>query len=181
MTIKLRIRFLAFATMGVLALGNLAGRAGAKEKQPPVPPDDATLRLYQFLDSSSGGKLEDLYLIADTFKDPKAQDQERQHILKVEYDRTKAFGKLRIYVRIVDKLTPEQLKTYTTKQIFEFAETDSEKFTKTDPGSLGRPGDVYFLPASEGGPLATAPITDEARSTYDRYITDYILPALQKK
>jgi hypothetical protein len=160
--------------------GNLAGRLYAKERNLPISPDDPTFRLYQLLDSSYGGKLAELYIIADIFKDPKKPEQENQHILRVEYDKNRVFGKLRINVRTVAKLTPEQLKIYNAKQAYEFAEVDSEKFTKTDPGPLGRPGDVYAR-AEEGRPLVSAPITDEARSAYERFITEHILPALQKK
>lgn len=153
---------------------------GAKERIQPVSSDDPTFRLYQLLDTSYGGKLDELYVIADTFKDPKKGDQAEQHILKLEYDKSRAFGKLRLYVRVVDKLTSDQEKTYTPKQVYEFAEADSEKFTKTDPGPLGRPGDLYFQ-ATQDRPLATVPVTDEARKEYDDFITQYLLPALAKK
>jgi len=170
---------LALCTLSLSALWAVGGLA--KEKVPVISPDDPTLRLYQLLDSQYAGKLEELCIIADAFKDPKNPDHELQHILKVEYDKNRAFGKLRIYVRNVDKLTPDQLKTYTPKQSFDFAEIDSEKFTKTDPGPFGRIGDVYFRPASESGPLATAPATDDTRSAYERYVNAFIIPALQKK
>jgi len=171
----------AVTTALLFVAGALASPAPVKEKVPPVSPDDVTLRLYQLLDSAYEGKLLDFYLIADTFKDPQSAGQEHQHILKVEYEKARGFGKLRIHVRMVDKLTPEQLKAYTTKQIFEFAEVDSEKFTKTDPGSFGRPGDVYFRAVTEGGPLASVPPTDDTRVAYERYLTECLLPALQKK
>ena len=168
------------ALMALSLAGPWAG-AAAKEKAPAVSPDDPTLRLYQLLDAQYGGKLDDFCVLGDVFNDPKKPDHPEQHILRVEYDKNSVFGKLRIYVRIVDKLTPDQLKTYTPKQIYDFADTDSEKFTKTDPGSFGKSGDIYFLPSSEGGPLASTPVTDEARATYERYVTNFILPALQKK
>jgi len=161
--------------------GDNTHRLGAKEKQPPVSPDDPTLRLYNLLDSKLGGKLEDFYLLADTFADPQNPNQTQQHVLRIEYDKTRAFGKLRIYVRTVDQLTPEQLKTYNTKEIYDFAESDSEKFTKTDPGSFGRTGDVYFQPTSPGGPLGTATATQEVQARYERYVTQFIIPALEKK
>jgi hypothetical protein len=170
----------ALLVLLVFAGGN-AARLRAKEKTPAVSPDDPTLRLYNLLDSKFGGKLENTYLLADVFTNPKNPEQVEQHVLRVEYDKNNAFGKLRIYVRAVDKLSPAQLKTYTPKEIYEFAETDSEKFTKTDPGSFGRPGDVYFRPAEPGGPLATVPITDEVQARYDRYLTQFVLPALEKK
>jgi len=152
----------------------------AKEKPPVVSPDDVTLRLFQLLDSSYSGKLADFYVIGDVYKDPKVPDKELQHVFKVEYEKDRAFGRLRIYVRSVDKLTPGQLKDYTPARVYEFAELDVEKFTKTDPGPFGRTGDLYFQ-ASENGPLATVPITDEARKEYEAYITQWIFPALQKK
>jgi hypothetical protein len=164
----------------VFAGGNVT-RLGAKEKVPVVGPDDPTLRLYNLLDSKFGGKLNDLYLLADTFTDPNKPGQVEQHVLRIEYDKGRAFGKLRIYVRIVDQLSPEQLKAYNPKDVYDFGETDSEKFTKTDPGSFGRPGDVYFQPTSPGGPLGTVPATQEVQARYDHYITQYILPALEKK
>jgi hypothetical protein len=57
---------------------------------------------------------------------------------------------------------------------------DSLKFTKTDPGALGKVGDVYFR-AQGGGPLAAAPVSEEARKQYDFFVTQYIIPALEKK
>lgn len=179
---RFRARFIPILVLITLSpLGLRTGRGMAKEKVPPVSPDDPTLRLYQLLDSQYGGKLDDFCIIADIFKDPKNPEHEEQHILKVDYDKNRGFGKLNIYVRTVDKLTPAQLKTYTPKQSYDFAEIDSEKFTKTDPGSFGRSGDIYFRPASAGGPLAVAPVTDEIRSAYEHFVTDFILPALQKK
>jgi hypothetical protein len=85
----------------------------AKEKTPTVSPDDLTLRLFQLLDTSYGGKLSEFYLIGDVYKDPKIPDKELQHILKAEYDKDRVFGRFRLYVRSVDKLTPGQLKDYT--------------------------------------------------------------------
>jgi hypothetical protein len=55
-----------------------------------------------------------------------------------------------------------------------------EKFTKTDPGPFGKTGDLY-LQATENGPLATAPITDEVRKEYETYVAQWLLPALEKK
>jgi hypothetical protein len=164
-----------------LFAGGNGALLGAKEKTPAVSPDDPTLRLYSLLDSKYGGKLENTYLLADVFTNPKNPEQVEQHVLRIEYDKNNAFGKFRIYVRAVDKLSPAQLKTYTPKEIYEFAETDSEKFTKTDAGSFGRPGDVYFRLLSPEGPLGSVPITDEVQTRYDRYVTQYILPALEKK
>jgi hypothetical protein len=156
-------------------------RLSAKDKTPPVSSDDPTLRLFDLLDSKFGGKLDNYYLLADTFADPKNPEQADQHVMRIEYNKENAFGKFRIYMRSVDKLTPAQLKTYSPKDIYTFAETDSEKFTKTSPGSFGRPGDVYFLPTSPGGPLGSSSITDKVQALYNHYVTQYILPALEKK
>ena len=152
----------------------------AKEKPAVVSPDDVTLRLFQLLDSSYGGKLADFYLVGEVYKDPKNPDKELQHVFKAEYDKARAFGRLRLYVRSVDKLSPGQLKDYTPQQVYEFADADLEKFTKTDPGPLGRTGDLYFQ-ATENGPLATTPITDEARKAYEAYLSQWLMPALEKK
>jgi hypothetical protein len=152
----------------------------AKEKPVAVSPDDVTLRLFQVLDSSYAGKLPELYVVGDVYKDPKSPDKELQHVFKVEYDKARAFGRLRIYVRIVDKLSPGQLQDYTPKQIYEFADADMEKFSKTDPGPLGRPGDLY-VQATENSPLATAPISEDARKEYEACVSQWLMPALEKK
>jgi hypothetical protein len=152
----------------------------AKEKTPVVSPDDLTLRLFQLLDTSYGGKLSEFYLIGDIYKDSKIPDKELQHVFKAEYDKGRAFGRFRLNVRSLDKLTAGQLKDYTPKQIYEYGELDVEKFTKTDPGPFGRAGDVYLL-ATPDGALAAAPITDEVRKEYETYIKQWILPALAKK
>ena len=160
-----------------------AGRptlCAAKEKPMVVSPDDVTLRLFQLLDSSYSGKLAEFYLLGDVYKDPKSPDKELQHVFKVEYEKARAFGRLRLYVRSVDKLTPGQLKDYTPQQVYEFADADLEKFTKTDPGPLGRTGDLYFQ-ATENGPLATSPVTDEVRKQYESYVAQWLMPALEKK
>jgi len=184
---RINTRVVPTIAAGALLAALLSGlgsavRLTAKDKAaPPVAADDPTLRLFDLLNSKYNGKLDDFYLLADTFNDPAKPDQAEQHVLRVEYDKSKAFGRLKFYVRTVDQLTPEQLKAYTPKDIYGFAESDSEKFTKTDPGSFGRTGDVYFQPTSPGGPLGTSPVTDEVQARYDRYVTQYILPALQKK
>jgi hypothetical protein len=152
----------------------------AKEKTPAVSPDDLTLRLFQLLDTSYGGKLSDFYVIGDIYKDPKIPDKELQHVFKAEYEKDRTFGRFRLYVRSVDELTPGQLKEYTPKQIYEFGEAEVEKFTKTDPGPFGKTGDVFLLALPDGA-LATAPITDEVRKEYEAYIRQWLLPALQKR
>ena len=168
------------AIFALLSTAVLPGLHLAKEKTPTVSPDDVTLRLYQLLDSSHGGKLADFYVIGDTYKDPKIPDKELQHVFKAEYDKARVFGKFSVYVRSLDKLTAGQLNDYTSKQIYEFGELDVEKFTKTDPGPFGKTGDIYLL-ATPDGPLAATPITDEVRKEYETYIKQWILPALEKK
>jgi hypothetical protein len=165
----------------IFGVGNPVRLAAKDKGPPPVAADDPTLRLYDLLNSKYNGKLDDFYLLADTFSDPDKPGQTEEHVLRIEYDKSKPFGKLKIYIRTVDQLTPEQLKAYSPKDVFAFAESESEKFTKTDPGSFGRGGDIYFQPTSPGGPLGTSPVTDDVQARYDRYVTQYIMPALEKK
>ncbi|MGO8737009.1 MAG: hypothetical protein ACLQVM_29940 [Terriglobia bacterium] len=172
--------FLLAAICALLSTVGLPLLHLAKEKNPPVRADDLTLRLFQLLDTSYAGKLSEFYVLADVYTDPKTPDKELQHILKAEYDKERVFGRFRLYVRNLDKLTATQLKDYNLKQIYEFGAEDVEKFTKTDPGSFGRAGDLYSH-SSANRPLLTAPITDEARKEYETYITQWILPALEKK
>lgn len=169
----------AFALL-VLGSGN-AGRLGAKERASQISSDDPTVRLYNLLDSKYNGKLDDFFLLADVVNDPKNPGQAQQHVLRVEYSKDRAFGKLNIHVRTVAQLTPEQLKTYSPKQIYDFGEADSAKFIKTDPGPFGKPGDVYFEPASDGGAMGSVPATPEVQAQYERIVTQYLMPALEKK
>jgi hypothetical protein len=166
-------------TILVLGGGN-APRLGAKDKTSQISPNDPTVRLYSLLDSKYNGKLENFILLADVFSDPKISAQPQQHILCVDYSKDRTFGKLNIHVRTVGQPSPEQLKAYTPKQIYDFGESDSAKFTKTDPGPFGRPGDVYFEPAPDSGALATVTITPEVQAQYERFLTQYLLPALEK-
>jgi hypothetical protein len=172
--------FLLAAFCALLSTGGFPGLHFAKEKIPTVSPDDLTLRLFQLLDSSYGGKLSEFYLVGDVYNDPKIPDKELQHVFKAEYDKGRAFGRFRLYVRSLDKLTAGQLKDYTAKQIYEFGEQDVGKFTKTDPGPFGKTGDLYFR-ATPDGPLATVPITDAVRKEYETYVAQWLLPALEKK
>lgn len=154
----------------------------AREKNSPVDPNDVTSRLFQLLDDSHDGRLTDFYVLADLYKDKNSSkpDEELQHVLLVDYDKDRNFGKLNLHVRTLNKLDPDQLKTYTPKQIYDFGDDDTEKFVKSDPGPLGRTGDMY-LRATANHPLRDTPITDEARKAYDFYLTQYVIPALQKK
>lgn len=158
-----------------------AGRLGAKDKSSQGNPNDPTVRLYNLLDSKYNGKLEDFCVLADKIDDPKNPGQHQQHVISMEYNKDRGFGKLSIHVRTVAELTPEQLKTYSPKQTYDFAETDVAKFIKTDPGPFGKPGDVYFEPPTEGSALATTPATPEVQAQYELFVTQYLLPALEKK
>lgn len=171
------------ALAALLVAGLLAAPSGslnAKEKVPAVSPDDPAFRLFQLLDNSRGGKLADFYVIADVYKDPKNPGDELQHILRAEYDKNRGFAKLNLYVRSVGKIAPEQLRAYTPKQFYEFGISDQEKYVKTEVGPLGRPGDLY-LRAEEDRPLATTPVTDDARKVFEMFLTQYVIPALEKK
>jgi len=173
---RLVLAFLCLA----LASGAWTPSLRAKDKTPPIDPNDLTLRLYQFLDSSRGGKLADFYLIADVYKNPDNADEELQHILRVEYNKDRGFGKLNIYVRSVGKIQPDQMKTYTPEEFYDFGLSDLEKYVKTDAGPFGKPGDVY-LRAERDRPLASAEVTDQVRKTYESFLTQYLTPALQKQ
>jgi hypothetical protein len=163
-----------------VASGSWTPSLRAKDKTVPIDPNDPTLRLYQLLDSTHGGKLVDFYVIADVYKNPDNPNEELQHILRVEYDKDRGFGKLNIYVRSVGKIHPDQMKTYTPKEFYDFGLSDLEKYVKTDAGPFGKPGDVY-LRAERDRPLASAGVTDEVRKTYESFLTLYLMPALQKQ
>lgn len=168
--------FLAAASSLLIATSSI----WAKHKKAPVSPDDPTYQIYQLLDNSYGGKLSDFYLLANVYADPQNPKVQLQRVLRVEYNKDQYFGRFRIYVRSVGKLTPAQLKTYSVEQIYHFGQSDDAEFEKIDPGPLGQSGDLY-LKATNGGPLAPATITDQVRQEYESLITDYILPALKKK
>lgn len=154
--------------------------AWARRKHSAVGPDDPTYRVYQLLDKSYGGKLNDFYLFAGLYNDPKNPANQLQRVVRVDYDKGRFFGRFRVYVRSVSKLTPAQSKAYNTKQVYDFGESDDLEFEKINPGPLGETGDLY-LKASNKGSLASAPVTDQARQEYEMLLTKYILPALQKK
>lgn len=170
----------AVCALLVVGAGN-GGRLDAKDRGSQISSNDATVRLYSLLDSKFSGKLDDVFLLSDSAPDPKNPGQTQQHVLRIDYSKDRAFGKLTIHVRTVGQLTPEQLKAYSPKQIYDFAETDSAKFTKTDPGSFGRPGDVYFEPTSDSGAMGSMPATPEVQAQYERYVTQYLLPILEKR
>jgi hypothetical protein len=170
------------ALLGAVVTWALLGAVGirvgyGKEKAPRVDPSDPTLRLFDFLDSTRNGKLEDFFTLADVYTE---QGKEFQRVVRVDYDKSRAFGKLRIWVRSVAKMAPEQLETYTPKQVYDFGEVDLEKFVKTEAGEFGKQGDIY-LRGDADNPLATSPIAEGARKSYQMLVAQYLLPALQKK
>jgi hypothetical protein len=166
---------LASCLAGIL-LPALAG----KDKAAYVDPNDPTLRVFQMADTSKGGKLTELYVVAGVYRDPATPNEENQQILKVDYDKTKVFGKLQIVVRSVGKIQPDQMKAYTSKDFFGFGLSDQAKFIKTEAGPFGKLGDMY-LQSSPDRPLSSSPITDEVRKSYETLVTEYLLPALEKK
>jgi hypothetical protein len=166
------------SAIGLLMMSSAVALAHAKEKANPASPDDPTARLFQFLDTSYGGKLTDFCVVANTYTNPSQPDQMLQHVLQVNYNKTRFFGRFRISVRGVSQLTPAQLKEYTPDQIYGFG-SDVAKFEKINPGPFGEAGDLYFR-ANAQGALAPAPITGDAIAQYDSFLTQYIVPALQK-
>lgn len=177
-----RNRFTLISLLAVCLAGVSLPALVAKDnnKAPAVDPNDPTVRLFQTADNSKGGKLADFYLLADVYKDPALPSEEAQHILKVDYDKAKLFAKLQIVVRSVGKIQPDQMKAYTAKEFFEFGLADQAKYMKTEPGPFGKPGDMYLVSTADR-PLASAAITDEVRTRYEVFVTQYLLPALDKK
>ena len=164
------------ATLFIVLGAILAALPGASARE-KYEPDQATIQLFQILNSSFGGKVDHFCLLADLYTDSSGQQYRR--VLRVDYDKSRAFGRLNLYVRSVGKMTPDQLATYTPAQIYDFGESDQAKFVKTDTLSFGAPGDLD-LAAQDDGPLHSAPITDEVRKHYSDLITQYVIPALQK-
>ena len=168
-----------FATLSAVDIAGKEKGQG-KDNTPVMLENDPTYRLFQLLDTTRGGKLADFYVIADLYKNPQNPQEEFQRVARVVYDKDHAFGKLTLHVRSVAKMDPAQMGTYSPKQIYEFAESDMEKYTKTDPGPFGGKGDLYFH-VTDIGALAMVPITEEVQRTYEMLLTQYILPALGKK
>jgi hypothetical protein len=158
-----------------------APRRKKREKNGPVSPNDPTAHLFDFLNSSDGGKLNDFYLLADVYSDPSNPSQQYQRVLKVDYNKDLYFGRLVIHARSVAKLTPEQLAIYTPAQIYKFGGSDGQVFDKTKPGPFGRePGDLY-LARSPSGPLRSTEADDSVVQEYKMLVSQYVLPAVQKQ
>ena len=167
--------------LSMMVIGGNSGPLGAKERTSQYSSNEATGRLYNLLDSKFNGKLEDFCVLADLVSDPKNAGQSLQRVLRVEYHKDMKFGRLNIRVRAVAQLTPDQLKAYNAKAIYDFAESDVAKFTKTDPGTFGKPGDVYIEQSADGGAMGSVPVTSEIQEQYDKFVTQYVLPALEKQ
>ena len=104
-------RFLLVRIFAVLAAVCVTqALVGAREKNYQADPNDVTGRLFQLLDDTHEGKLTDCYLLADLYKgkDLSTPDEEFQHVLHVDYDKNRGFGKLNLHVRTLAKLAPEQ-------------------------------------------------------------------------
>lgn len=173
-----RLRLWLLFTIVVASAASTASAHG-KGKSSPASSDDPTYQFFQWLDNNHNGQLSDYCVVADTYSDPSQPNATLQHVLRVDYDNKRFFGRFRIYVRGVTKLTAGQLKEYTPDQLYGFG-SDVAKFEKITPGPFGLTGDVYFL-ASGGRELAPAPITEEVKQEYDFFLTRFIRPALEKK
>src|SRR5579864_6237096 len=138
---KRKLVVVSSAVLMLLVFGAGADRMGAKDRTSPTNPNDPTFRLFSLLDSKYNGKVDDFCMLADLINDPKNPGQQLQRVIRIEYNKDKGFGKLSLHVRTVAQLTPEQLKAYSPKQTYDFAETDIAKYTKSDAGSFGRQGD----------------------------------------
>ena len=182
MRIKVFTVFLVATLFSTLSAVGMAGKEKGQGKDKPlaVTEDDPTYRLFQLLDTTRGGKLADFYVIADLYRNPQNAQEEFQRVVRVVYDKDRAFGRLNLSLRSVAKMDPAQMRIYNPKEIYDFAESDVEKYTKTDAGPLGGKGDLYFH-VTDIGALSTAPITDEVQTAYTTLLTQYILPALGKK
>jgi hypothetical protein len=180
---KVHFLSLAFSTSlmifgAVLPYGS-GSLLSAREKTPFVNPNDPTVKLYALLDTKHDGKLEEFYFLGDVFKDASHPDQEWQHVILAEYNKNLFFGRFKMTVRSISKPTPDQLKAYTVKALYDFG-SDSARFAKIDPGTFGQKGDLYMVVAADK-PIASAPITPEVQATYEKYVSQYLLPALEKE
>lgn len=173
-----RIHLLSLALGAAVVAAGSAGLLHAKKKTPAVNPNDPTYKLYALLDSTRNGKLEEFYFLADEFKDSAHPDTIWQHVVMADYNKNLFFGRFKMTVRAISKPTPDQLKVYTVKALYDFG-SDSEKFAKINPGPFGEDGDLYMV-ATGDRPLKSAPITPQVQAAYEKYVTQYLLPALEK-
>ncbi|MGH9446159.1 MAG: hypothetical protein ACRD3O_10575, partial [Terriglobia bacterium] len=155
-------------------------RRRKKAKHSAVSANDPTARLFDLLNNSFEGKLSGLYVLAGIYSSSSNPAQQFQRVLRVTYDKDLYFGKFSIHARSVVKMTPQQLAIYSPEQIFNFGGQDGEVFEKINPGPFGSETGDLFLSAA-GGPLRTAPITDEITQEYNALVSQYILPAVQKQ
>jgi hypothetical protein len=176
MGVMKRDRMWTGAAAGLAVALTMAGPLTARGSHGKVDENDPTLQLFQLIDSSRGGVLKDFCVLADVYTD--SDGAAFRHVLRLNYEKSRTFAKLELYVRSVGKMDPAQLATYTPQQIYDFGEVDQEKFMKTDPGPFGQEGDLYLV-STNGGPLHTEPVTDAARKAYSDFITQYIVPALK--
>ena len=172
---------LAVIVAAVFDIGRLLRSASCQKTKPRrADPERSHVPLFQMLDDSHGGKLIGFYILGDTFTGQRLQqpaDADIQHVLMVEYDKRTALRQIDDTRPQLSKLAPEQLKTYTLKQIYDFGVDDSEKFSKTEPGQLGRSGDLYVAMTGDGR-VASAPVTDEVRKAL-RLLPDAIRDPLR--
>jgi hypothetical protein len=156
-------------------------RRKKKEKSGSVSPNDPTARLFEFLNNSDGGKLNDFCVLADVYSDPSDPSQQYQRVLKVDYNKNLYFGRFVIHARSVSKLTQQQLVIYTPKQVYDFGGRDGQVFDKISAGPFGsETGDLYLTPAPNG-PLRSSDIDDSVTQEYKMLVGQYILPAVQKQ
>ncbi|HTV56988.1 MAG TPA: hypothetical protein VMI06_19005 [Terriglobia bacterium] len=156
-------------------------RRKKKEKNGSASSNGPTAQLFDVLNSSFGGKLNNFYLLADVYSDPSNPGQQYQRVLNVDYDKSLYFGRFVIHARSVRKMTPEQLAIYDPKQVYSFGGRDGQVFDKINPGPFGsETGDLYLAPPPGGGPLRTVPIDDSVTQEYQVLVSQYILPAVKK-
>ena len=182
MRIKILTVIIVATLFSTLSAVGIAGKekGQGKDRSLAATEDDPTYRLFQLLDTTRGGKLADFCVVADLYRNPQNPQEEFQRVARVVYDKDRVFGRLTLYLRSVAKMDPVQMSIYNPKEIYEFAESDMEKYTKTDPGPFGGKGDLYFH-VTDSGALTMVPITEEVQRTYEMLLTQYILPALGKK
>jgi hypothetical protein len=166
------------SVIGLLALWGASGTpAYARHKENLANPDDPTVRLFQLLDDSYGGKLTDFRVIADAYANPTQLGQMFQHVLQVNYDKGRFYGRLTISVRGVSQLTPEQLKQYTAQEIYGFG-SEVAKFEKINSGPSAKRRPLF--PANRPRHPRAGPRYRYCQTSVRSVPTQYIPPALEK-